>query len=191
MSTIKIVTLGYEGSGKSCLINKILYNKYSNLFEPTIGAQLIMKQKDENKLEIWDTSGQEKYRSFLSMYLHNGDIIFIIISIDKQNEMIEYEKEYWINFLIKNNTMSSYYKRILIYNKSDLNPNFVKDNDPRFDNICLVSCKMNENIDEFINIININCKEIKQRRLYYKRQNSSFLDINKIEKKKSNRCLLQ
>ncbi len=152
MTNVKTVIIGEGGSGKSSIIKRLLYNKYNDFLDSTIGAQFFTKKiGDSNKLEIWDTCGQERYRSLIPMYLRNAVIVCIVISLDKSNESIDNEKQYWLNYLQQNHTMSVEYKKILLYNKSDLNLDFVLHNDERFDFNCIVSCKTNIGIDQFHN----------------------------------------
>ena len=70
---IKIITLGDSHVGKSCLIVKYLENKFSNSYVSTIGYDLKHKQiilKDGNKvrLTLFDTAGQERFRSIAKNY---------------------------------------------------------------------------------------------------------------------------
>lgn len=190
---IKTVIIGDAGSGKSSIINRLVFNKYNNFLNSTIGAQFLMKIIGENnKLEIWDTAGQERYRALLPMYLRNAEIVLIVISLDKNNETIENEKQYWLNYLEQNNTMTQYYKKILVYNKCDLNPDFTIDNDQRFNCECKVSCKTNIGIDQFINSLENILVNIKQDDLYNKMKihSSVNLNINSLNKKKSIKCIL-
>jgi small GTP-binding protein len=190
---IKTVIIGDAGSGKSSVINRLVFNKYNNFLHSTIGAQFLMKIIGENnKLEIWDTAGQERYRALLPMYLRNAEIVLIVISLDKNNETIENEKQYWLNYLEQNNTMTQYYKKILVYNKCDLNPDFTMDNDERFDSKCKVSCKTNIGIEQFINSLENILANIKQDDLYNKMKihSSANININSLNKKKSIKCSL-
>ena len=149
---IKTVMIGEAGSGKSCVINRLIHNEYDEFGAATIGAQFLTKEIGENiKLEIWDTAGQERYRALIPMYLRNAQIICLVISLEKNLDEIEFEKEYWLNYLGLHNNMSKYHKKILLYNKSDLNPDFKLLDDERFDKTCLISCKTNAGIDIFMN----------------------------------------
>jgi len=159
---IKTVMLGETGSGKSCVIKRLIHNQYDEFGGATIGAQFLTKDMGENsKLEIWDTAGQERYRSLIPMYLRNAQIICLVVSLEKSVDEIEYEKQFWLNYLGLNNSMSKYHKKILLYNKSDLNPNFKLVIDERFDNTCVISCKTNKGNDIFINILEKTINNIK------------------------------
>ncbi len=47
------------------------------------------------KLQIWDTCGQEIYRSLISSFYHNSSLAIIVYSID--NEMSFHNIETWLN----------------------------------------------------------------------------------------------
>jgi len=159
---IKTVMLGEAGSGKSCVINRLINNQYDEFGSATIGAQFLTKDIGENnKLEIWDTAGQERYRALIPMYLRNAQIICLVVSLEKNMDEIEYEKNYWLNYLGLHNSMSKHHKKILLYNKSDLNPDFKFVHDERFDNTCIVSCKTNVGIDLFMNSLESTIHNIK------------------------------
>lgn len=58
----KLVILGDSSVGKSCITIRFARNEYSELIDPTIGAQFIAKEMTANdgtviKFEIWDTAG--------------------------------------------------------------------------------------------------------------------------------------
>ena len=187
---LKTVMIGQLSSGKSSIINRLIYNKFDPFINTTIGAQFFTKQiGTNNKLQIWDTAGQERYRALVPMYLRNAIIVCVVISLEKNNESIENEKQYWLNYLQQNNTMTPYYKKILLYNKSDLNPDFVFRNDERFDLNCVVSCKTNIGIDEFTNSLEMVLTNIKDDDLYKNMQIPIPNEIN-LNRKKFMKCSL-
>ena len=187
---LKTVMIGQPSSGKSSIINRLIFNKYDPFINTTIGAQFFTKQiGTNNKLEIWDTAGQERYRALVPMYLRNAVIVCVVISLEKNNESIENEKQYWLNYLQQNNTMTPYYKKILLYNKSDLNPDFLFQNDERFDLNCVLSCKTNTGIYEFTSSLETVLINIKDDDLYKNMQIPIQNEIN-LNRKKVMKCSL-
>ena len=71
----KVVLLGETAVGKSCLISRFINNTFLSNFVPTMGGCFSTKElcfeefnKKRIKLEVWDTAGQEKYRSIAKMF---------------------------------------------------------------------------------------------------------------------------
>ena len=84
----KIIIIGESGVGKSCLTLRATKNKYIEDFTPTIGfenSSLYIKiNQTIIKLEIWDTCGQETYRSLIKTYYRNTSLVIIVYSIDDE-----------------------------------------------------------------------------------------------------------
>ena len=69
---IKVAILGNSGVGKTCIITRYVKKIFKNNFASTIGVnsveKIIKRGNDKYTLNIWDTAGQEKYKS-LSAFL--------------------------------------------------------------------------------------------------------------------------
>ena len=83
---IKIITLGDSHVGKSSLIIKYIDNKFSNVYMSTIGFDLKHKQinlKDgiEAKIMIYDTAGQERFKSVAANYIKKANGILLVYDI--------------------------------------------------------------------------------------------------------------
>ena len=83
---IKIITLGDSHVGKSSLIIKYIDNKFSNVYMSTIGFDLKHKQinlKDgtEAKIMIYDTAGQERFKSLAANYIKKANGILLVYDI--------------------------------------------------------------------------------------------------------------
>ena len=65
----RIIIVGDTGVGKSCLLMRLSENTFNEQHNVTIGVEFGTKSlKIENnpvKLQIWDTAGQESFRSFI------------------------------------------------------------------------------------------------------------------------------
>ena len=84
----KIIIIGESGVGKSSLTLRITKNKYIEDYTPTIGFEncslYIKINQTIIKLEIWDTCGQETYRSLIKNYYRNASLVIIVYSIDDE-----------------------------------------------------------------------------------------------------------
>ena len=83
---IKIILLGDAGVGKTSIILRYYKNEFLSNNISTIGASYIQKEikKDDiiYKLNIWDTSGQERYRAVTKLFVQGASIIILVYSIN-------------------------------------------------------------------------------------------------------------
>ena len=72
MYSKKVVILGDSGVGKTSLLYRYLYDKFEADNMPTLGTsfktKLIPIAGATLKLNLWDTAGQEKFKSLTRMY---------------------------------------------------------------------------------------------------------------------------
>lgn len=146
---LKMVMIGDAGAGKSCIIHRFIFNMYNEFGNATIGAQFLTKEINNCKLDIWDTAGQERFRSLIPMYLRHASLICLVVSLDNPPEDIENQKTMWLDFMDHHNTMMANHKKIVVYNKFDLRPDFKMEPDERFDCSMVISCKTNYGMNDF------------------------------------------
>ena len=135
----KIIVIGNSGVGKSCLTLKATEDRFLPDYSSTIGFEFrSLNIKIENtliKLSIWDTCGQEIYRSLISSFYRNSSLAIIVYSIDDKDSFIGINE--WLNEVrTKGSVDTNIY---LIGNKVDLENErvvpreeaeiFAKDND--------------------------------------------------------------
>ena len=118
---VKCVLLGNENTGKSSIVYRYIDDTFNKEPGSTIGCSFyINKTKINNRnvnLNIWDTSGAERYRSLLPMYFRSAHVI--LICIDLSIYINEDLVEYWVNEIDNNIDINS--KRIYIVGtKSDI-----------------------------------------------------------------------
>lgn len=69
--------LGDRSVGKSSIINRFITQHFEENLQPTVGVDFMgknVKYKGCNyRIELWDTAGQEKYRSLVKGYLKGAD----------------------------------------------------------------------------------------------------------------------
>ena len=118
--TYKIIVIGDSGVGKSCLTIQAIQNKYDDLYRATVGFEFmsfnIRINKIMIKLQIWDTCGQEVYKSLITGLYRNISLAIILYSVTNKNSFQHIET--WMKEL-KNNSDKNI-KIILVGNKSDL-----------------------------------------------------------------------
>jgi small GTP-binding protein len=81
----KLVFVGDVAVGKTSIIFRLLENKFKDSYEPSIGVDFCSKSiryKGKNlKLQIWDSAGQERYKSLIPNYVRGSSIIFIVYDV--------------------------------------------------------------------------------------------------------------
>lgn len=91
--TFKVVIIGNSGVGKTQLALKLCnIDRDSESSAATIAVdnfRLYLANKEGRKLllNIWDTAGQEKYRTINKMYFSKADAIIFVYSIVEPNTM--------------------------------------------------------------------------------------------------------
>ena len=85
--SFKIIIIGNSGVGKSCLSVKATKNIFETNYLATVGFEFFnfnIKFKDRVvRLQIWDTCGQEIYRSLITNFYRNSSLAFVVFAIDE------------------------------------------------------------------------------------------------------------
>ena len=120
----KIVVIGDVNVGKTNIIRRIIGEDFKEM-EATIGVEFMylnikdIDKNDPNKtlsIQIWDTSGAERYRAITTSHIRGADGAYLVY--DVTSEMSFKNLNYWYES-IKNSADND----IVIYligNKSDL-----------------------------------------------------------------------
>jgi small GTP-binding protein len=118
--TFKIIVIGDPGVGKSCLTGRATKDIFDPEFTNTIGFEFfnfIVKMDDKTiKLQIWDTCGQEVYKSLISNFYRNSSLALILYAINNKDSF--QHAETWLNDL--KNQANPNVRVFLVGNKSDL-----------------------------------------------------------------------
>ena len=97
-SKIKVILIGESSIGKTAIIHRFIYDKYSSDYSQTIGPNFFQKEiKIENKilkLDIWDTAGEEKFRAITKIFFNEVHICFLVYDITSKKSFNQM-KEYW------------------------------------------------------------------------------------------------
>ena len=119
----KLIVIGNSGVGKSCLTVKATKGRFDSIYSPTISfdfRNLYVKVEDTIiQLQIWDTCGQEVYRSLIRSFYNNSSLAILVYAID--DEMSFNDLNLWLNEL--KTTGNPDVNIFLIGNKADLEEN--------------------------------------------------------------------
>lgn len=188
VNCIKLLTLGNSMVGKSSLIARFIDNKFFDSYISTIGIDFFKKKVkigvNEIDLQIYDSAGQEKYKSISKQYYHNSEGILLVFDLTSQESFVALDE--WIEELEK---VEKDLPIILVGNKSDLDARDVSEeeinkiiNDKKFDYF-ETSALNGSNVNEaFIKLTELVIKHKKSRR--NTRKGMSIHSLNNPNNKK-------
>jgi small GTP-binding protein len=85
--TFKFIILGDSAVGKSCIISRFRDGQFNTLHDATIGvnfsSQMMHIGTAELKLQLWDTAGQEIYRSITRAYYRDSNCAILVCDLTK------------------------------------------------------------------------------------------------------------
>ena len=96
----KVVLVGDTGVGKTSIIERYINDKYDGNQKTTLVSSYTFKKIDIKKynksvsLDIWDTAGQEVYRSLSKNFYLNASIGILVYDISRKASF-ESIRDYW------------------------------------------------------------------------------------------------
>ena len=116
----KVIVIGDSGVGKTSVTYRATKREFLEKISPTLGFEyfpFVLKYKEKViKLEIWDTCGQESYRSLIKSFFTNSSLAIIVYAIDDLKTFNSVDE--WIRQC--KTLCSPETKFVLIGNKADL-----------------------------------------------------------------------
>mmetsp|Transcript_12865 Transcript_12865/g.17650 ORF Transcript_12865/g.17650 Transcript_12865/m.17650 type:complete len:205 (+) Transcript_12865:136-750(+) len=116
----KYIIIGDTGVGKSCLLLQFTDKRFQPVHDLTIGvefgARLINIDHHQIKLQIWDTAGQESFRSITRSYYRDAAGALLVYDITRRESFNHLGR--WLEEARQNGNPNM--TIMLIGNKSDL-----------------------------------------------------------------------
>jgi small GTP-binding protein len=120
---IKVVVVGDAQTGKTSLVNRFVNDAFSELVYTTVSGRgsnrTIQTDRGSVILEIWDTAGQEQYRSLTTVFFRNCGCILIVYDVTNRQSLTNVKQ--WLDFVRKE--CPSKVAIFLVGNKADLDGN--------------------------------------------------------------------
>ena len=99
---IKVILIGESGTGKTSLINAAIGLQFKeNLESTTTNSFYSKKVKINNKeyvLNLWDTIGQEKFRSLTKIFVKDSKIVLLVYDITRKQTFNELN--FWYKMIL-------------------------------------------------------------------------------------------
>ena len=96
---IKVILIGESGTGKTSLINATMGLKFKESLESTttnsFSSKTVTINNKEYILNLWDTIGQEKFRSLTKIFIKDSKIVILVYDITRKDSFNE------LNFWLK------------------------------------------------------------------------------------------
>lgn len=125
---IKILLLGDSSVGKTSIFNRYWKNEFKGNYISSIGVDFQTKIENykgkKYSMQIFDTAGQERFRSITESYFHLGKGIFIVFDLTNKNSLNNVST--WIE-LVKEKVENP--KFIILGNKDDLTNKQISEDD--------------------------------------------------------------
>ena len=195
---LKILIIGDTFVGKTSLLLKYCDGECPEAHMATIGVEFkdkkIKLNDREIKLQIWDTSGQERFRSITQNFYRNADGIIFVFDVTK-TETFNHIKDWLLDAQVEDSDI----KRILVGNKTDLAENRVIDKakmesfaETKKMKLFETSAKNGSNVDliftEIASLILANKTEKEINELYTKNPQNLSISSDLTDPKKGRKC---
>ena len=194
----KYIIIGDGGVGKSNLLLRYAHGQFNPEYQVTIGVEFGIKDVEIGnntfRIQIWDTAGQENFKSITRSYFKNSICAIICYDITSKDSFDNVSS--WIE-----DCKSQCYKSVhmvLVGNKTDLNERRVVSTDEGKEfadklgiSFYETSAKTGENVEKvFQDSLNEISKQIEQGKYDFEDECgiSKGTKINKENKKKKKKC---
>ena len=154
----KLVFIGDPGVGKTCIISRFLKGTFDAEQITTVGASYasktikISETNESLTLDVWDTAGQEKYRSLTRIFFQGAKLAILVYDITRKDSF-ENLKNVWLKELKdhadKNVVLGVAGNKSDLYEKEEVSEQEAREFAKSIGAIfCLTSAQSNSGIEE-------------------------------------------
>ena len=125
---IRILLFGNSGVGKTAIFNRFYKNKFDGVFTSSIGidfqTQIFEYKNKQYSIHLFDTAGQERFRSLTSSYFHMAEYFILVFDLTNKSSLNAIPE--WLDLLKENVERPKF---IVLGNKCDLERNQISDDE--------------------------------------------------------------
>jgi small GTP-binding protein len=93
------IIIGCAGVGKTALLKRLVDDNFTECLDSTVGVEFdstVLTVDDQNvRLQIWDTAGQEKFRSITKAYYRTAAGVLIVFDVTDRKSFDQLTS--WVN----------------------------------------------------------------------------------------------
>ena len=117
---IKVILIGSSGTGKTNIIRAITNSSFDEDNNSTLASSFVAKNINIDKrtyhIELWDTAGQEKFKSLTKIFVVDSKIVIFVYDITQKKSFEELD--YWVK--VTKESLGDYPIYAVFGNKKDL-----------------------------------------------------------------------
>ncbi|GFR46674.1 hypothetical protein Agub_g8289 [Astrephomene gubernaculifera] len=118
---VKVIFVGSEGVGKTCLVRRLFSDKFDSETQPTIACDFYFKRyKFDNKsvgVTLWDTAGAEKFQAITSNYYRGAQGVVFVYDVTRR-DTLDAISSHWLPEVERHGTHADAVK-VVLGNKID------------------------------------------------------------------------
>ena len=128
-SKIQLIVVGESCVGKTSLLYKYSQGFFTQEHLATVGIEFFTKEEEINgrkiRVKIWDTAGQELYKSITKNFYRNSDGVIIVYDVTDRES---FEKvQGWVQTISEYTDTEKKIQKVLVANKVDLTRKVTKE----------------------------------------------------------------
>ena len=91
MSFHKILVIGDVAVGKTSLVNRVVYNSFSEKYKATIGCEFGLKMMtidgEDVRIQLWDLAGQDRLGGISRLYCRDAHGALVVTDITREDTL--------------------------------------------------------------------------------------------------------